>query len=239
MELNYFDLVVGIIILLLGLKGIINGFFKELFGLVGIIGGIAVASRMGDKVGKILSDALLKLPNDAAISFTGFLATLAAFWLAMVFIGFVFKKLSSMSGLGPVDRLFGFIFGASKFFLIVAIIANAVYNVKAIKSTVDSKTKGSILFPILVETGGYIMELKPVDSMKKEDATSESNNSTTTSAIMDETKNLHDKIEETTQNIVEDTKKQIEENVKQSTQEILEDTKKKLEESMQKQMGEE
>jgi membrane protein required for colicin V production len=31
MEINYFDLVASIIILLLGLKGILNGFFKEVY----------------------------------------------------------------------------------------------------------------------------------------------------------------------------------------------------------------
>ena len=35
MEVNYFDIIVSIIILFLGLKGIINGFFKEVFGQIG------------------------------------------------------------------------------------------------------------------------------------------------------------------------------------------------------------
>ena len=80
MELNYFDLVVGIIILLLGLKGIINGFFKELFGLIGIIGGIFVASRLGDSVGSLISDTIFKFESHAAITFVGFVSPLIIFW---------------------------------------------------------------------------------------------------------------------------------------------------------------
>jgi len=53
--------------------------------------------------------------------------------------------------------------GASKFFLIAAVIAYAVYNVKAIKTTLDSSLKTSILFPILVETGKYIMKIDPTE----------------------------------------------------------------------------
>jgi membrane protein required for colicin V production len=162
MEFNYFDLVASIIILLLGLKGIINGFFKEVFGLIGIIGGIFVASRVGDQVGQYMSNLIFKFENSAAVSFTGFLATLALFWFFMIIVGFTFKKLSSMSGLGPVDKILGFVFGASKFFLIAAVIAHAAYNINAIKSAIDSSMKNSIVFPILVETGAFIMKLDPV-----------------------------------------------------------------------------
>jgi len=208
MEFNYFDLVAGIIILLLGLKGIVNGFFKELFGLVGIVGGIFVASRIGNEVGQKLNELIFKFDNDAAINFTGFLATLAVFWIVMTILGVLFKKLSSMSGLGPVDRIFGFIFGASKFFLIAAIIANAAYNIKAVKSTIDSNMKNSVLFPILVETGGIIMKLEPIKS-----------NEDINTTINEQTKNVEDKIQETTKAIIDDTKTKLQENLKQQMKE--------------------
>ena len=163
MDINYFDLIAAIIILLLGLKGILNGFFKELFGLVGIIGGIFVASRVGDSVGQYLSDLIFHFSNHAAISFTGFLVTLALFWALMVAVGYTFKKLSALSGLGIFDRILGFVFGASKFFLIAAVIAFAVSNVKALKPTLDSAFANSVLFPVLVETGGFIMKIDPSD----------------------------------------------------------------------------
>ncbi len=171
MEFNYFDIVALIIILLLGLKGIINGFFKEVFGLVGIIGGIFVASRVGDDVGQYLSNLIFKFENGTAISFTGFLFTLASFWLLMLVLGFTFKKLSSLSGLGPLDKILGFVFGVSKFFLIAAVIAHAAYNIKTVKSSIDTYMSSSILFPILVETGAFIMKLDPVTISKDINAT--------------------------------------------------------------------
>jgi len=206
MEINYFDLVLAIIILFLGLKGIINGFFKELFGLIGIIGGIFVASRVGDHVGQYLSDMVFKFENSAAISFTGFLVTLAVFWFFMIILGFTFKKLSSMSGLGPVDKLLGFIFGASKFFLIAAVIAHAAYSIKAVKATIDSNMqKNSILFPILVETGSYIMKLDPVTIA--EDMNVTANNSTN---------NIEKKMETTINNSSQDMIKDVKEQLKSS-----------------------
>lgn len=164
MEINYFDIIVSIIILFLGLKGILNGFFKEVFGLIGIIGGIFVASRLGDSVGHFLNDLIFNFDNNSAVSFTGFIIVLALFWFVMIGIGMAFKHLTLLSGLGPLDKILGFIVGAGKFFCITAVIAHASYNIKALKSVIDDTSlKTSVLFPILTQTGSYIMKLDPVE----------------------------------------------------------------------------
>ena len=209
MELNYFDITVSLIILFLGLKGIINGFFKELFGLVGIIGGIFVASRTGDIVGQYISDLIFKFENNAAISFTGFLVTLAIFWLFMVGVGMIFKKLSSISGLGIFDRILGFIFGASKFFLIAAVIAYATYSVKAMKGTIDSISKNSFMFPIMVETGSVIMKLDPVEISNDINKTIDEG----TQAIQDK---INETVNDSTLQIVKDVKKTLQESLEQN-----------------------
>ena len=51
-----FDVVVVSLVLILGIKGVISGLIKEIFGLVGLIGGIVVASRFAAKAGQIISD---------------------------------------------------------------------------------------------------------------------------------------------------------------------------------------
>lgn len=173
MDINYFDLVVTVIILLLGLKGILNGFFKELFGLIGIIGGIFVASRVGHDVGTFLNDNIFHFESGAAINFSGFILTLALFWLTMVGIGHLFKKLGTLSGLGPMDRIFGFVLGSGKFFLIAAVIAYALNNINAVRDNIAEPLENSILFPVLVEAGGLIMHLDPDTIKEQTDAAAE------------------------------------------------------------------
>lgn len=202
MEFSYFDVIVSILVLFLGLKGILNGFFKEIFGLIGIIGGIFIASRVGNSVGKLINDSVLKFQNDAAVSFTGFLVTLALFWLFMIGIGIIFKKLSSASGLGIFDKLLGFVFSTSKFFLIASVILYSTYNIKAMRTNLDSMMKNSLLFPILVETGSFIMKLDPIEISNEINSTIEKN-----SQILEE--NITKNIEDNALKIVEDTKKKL------------------------------
>jgi len=209
MEINYFDLIAAVIILLLGLKGILNGFFKELFGLVGIIGGIFIASRVGDDVGQYLSDLVFHFSNQSAVSFTGFLVTLVLFWILMIITGQILKKLSSMSGLGIFDRLLGFVFGASKFFLIAAVIAFAVNNVKALKPTIDSAFKDSILFPVLVKTGGFIMKIDPTELSKNVNESVKEASNEVSQKVQDHAKEIaNETIKENIEEIKDELKKE-------------------------------
>jgi membrane protein required for colicin V production len=206
MELNYFDLVVGVIILLLGLKGILNGFFKELFGLIGIIGGIFIASRAGDAVGQFISDLIFKFENQAAISFTGFLVTLALFWLLMIATGLLFKKLSAASGLGPMDRVLGFIFGSGKFFLIASVIVYAMFNVNAIRKNLEPAMENSMLFEAMVATGGFIMKIDPVELADDVNESVEAVIDTTGETVSDITKEA---VSENAEAVIEEVQKQI------------------------------
>jgi len=211
MEFSYFDIIISIIVLFLGLKGIINGFFKELFGLLGIVGGIFIASRVGDDVGQLISDSVFKFENSAAIGFTGFLVTLALFWLLMVVVGLIFKKLSSVSGLGIFDKILGFIFSAGKFFLIAAVISYAAYNIKAMRTNIDSMMQNSFVFPVLVEIGGVIMKLDPVE--------------------------ISDDINSTIQKSSDAIKESINATVKESATKIIDDAKKKISETAEQNLS--
>jgi len=163
MDLNYFDVAVGSIVLLLGLKGLLNGFSKELFGLIGIIGGLFVASHVGGVLGKFLNDTLFNFETAAAINLIGFVFTVGIFWLFMVALGAGFKRLSSLSGLGSLDRILGFMVGASKFFFILSVIIYALFSVTAIRENFGEKMKNSIFFEPMMATGDFILHIETDD----------------------------------------------------------------------------
>jgi len=158
-DLNKFDIVIGLIIVILGIKGLMNGFIKELFGLLGLIGGVYVASRTADRVGNIIDEQLFHLDNPAAMKLFGFIAVLASVWAISVVIGSIFMKLSKASGLGFFDRLFGFIFGGGKYFLIFALIVTSLSNVTLVRDNLQQYVNDSLLYPYLKNAGSFLINI--------------------------------------------------------------------------------
>ncbi len=162
-QITTFDIVVVLIVLVLGLKGIIDGFVKEFFGLAGIVGGIYFGSRYADVVGRFISDNIFTIKNEAALTFVGFIIGLFAIWIAMALLGSLVTKLTHMSGLGFFNRLLGVLFGWVKIFFILSIIVYAISSMELTKRLIEKYTKNSALYPLLIKTGGYIIKLKPED----------------------------------------------------------------------------
>jgi len=157
-DINIFDLIVVALITILGLKGLFRGFTKEFFALVGIVGGVFIASRLSTDTGEIIN-SIIPMQNDNTILLAGFVSALVVFWIIAYIVGSGLAKVFKMSGLGIFDRILGFAFGAGKIFLLFSIISYAVTQVKMINDNLAPKLETSIVFPILQETGSYIIQL--------------------------------------------------------------------------------
>jgi len=165
-NISIFDIVVISLIVILGLKGLFRGLVKELFGLIGIVGGVFIASRLAKNTGEIVN-GIIPIDNESTILLVGFIATLVIFWIIAYILGIVLEKVFSASGLGIFDRILGFLFGAGKIFLLFSIIAYATSQVKMINDNLQPKLQDSTVFPLLTETGSYIIKLDTTDVQKE------------------------------------------------------------------------
>ncbi|WP_456404673.1 CvpA family protein [Hydrogenimonas sp.] len=157
--MNWFDIVTGSLILLIGIKGIFNGLIKELAGLIGIVLGVWVASLFATEFGKWLGDTFLHIDSQSALSMIGFLALLALIWTGCIVAGILIAKLVSLSGLGIADRILGFLFASAKVFIIIAVIVYALSNIDLIRKNTRSFTDSSLLYPLLIEAGNTIVHI--------------------------------------------------------------------------------
>ncbi|RXJ83336.1 CvpA family protein [Arcobacter sp. CECT 8985] len=227
-DFTIFDMVVVGLTVILGLKGLFRGFIKEVLGLVGIIGGIFVASRFSLDVGNMIAP-ILGLESSATIKLIGFIATLVGFWLIVYIITITLNKITDISGLGAINRIFGFLFGSAKIFLIFSVIVYALYQVQSFKSFIDEKIGTSITFPYLVDVGGYIVKLDTAKISK--------NIENGVNSVVDKTKesinkSIQDKVSEqidqTTTNTVNHATK-----IKEEVAKKIEDKKEKLEQAQE------
>ena len=159
MDFNYFDVTISAIVLILGIKGFMQGFIKEVFGLLGLVGGVYFASRLSDKAATFIDTNFLHLDNPSLLKLIGFLAILIVIWFSATILGTIFSKLTSESGLGFLNRLFGFIVGGGKYFLIFALIVTALSNVTLVKDNLEKYVNDSILYLYLKEAGSYLINL--------------------------------------------------------------------------------
>ncbi len=160
-DFNYFDITIGAIVLILGIKGFMNGFIKEVFGLVGLVAGVWLASRLAGDAATFIDTNFIHVENTAMLKLLGFLAVLAVVWLGATILGSIFSKLTSMSGLGFINRLLGFIAGGGKYFIIFALIVTALSNVTLVKDNIGKYVNDSVLYPYLLKTGASIIHLDP------------------------------------------------------------------------------
>lgn len=219
-----FDIVIISITVLLGLKGLLKGFIKEVFGLIGIIGGIFVASRLAEYIGNMIAP-ILTLENQATIKLIGFIVSLIGFWAIVYVAGIILAKISSASGLGVFDRILGFLFGSAKIFFIFSVIVYALYQVQSFKSLMDEKVAKSTTFPFLLSTGGFIIKLDASDFVKKVEEKIDSPELTKTLEEIKET------TIEATQKTSEAVKETVSDVVNETIKEKVEETKDNLEQN--------
>jgi membrane protein required for colicin V production len=158
-NISIFDIISVSLILILGIKGVINGFIKEVLGLIGIVGGIFVASRFAKEAGVLIDKNIFSLDNSATLYLAGFISVLLIFWIVSLFLGHLLESLVKMSGLGMIDKLAGFAVGSMKIFLVFSILAVTLSNIEFIKTKADEYLASSFMYPIFIETGTFIVKL--------------------------------------------------------------------------------
>jgi len=104
--MNWLDIVIIVVAVLLGIVGLRQGIIKTVFGIAGLIGGIVLAGRYYDELAAVLSSSGATWVNIAAYA----IILLATLIVAGV-VGSLVAKLVHLVLLGWLDRLVGCVLG--------------------------------------------------------------------------------------------------------------------------------
>ena len=157
MDLTNFDLILLGLIFFLSIKGIVNGFSKELLNFIGLIGGVAVASRFNMLVGQYISDNMYVITKEPAIKLVGFIAILFAVWFLFIIMSSIVDKFSE-DGTEFISALLGYILSVARYIALFAIVLVIAQN-EYLEKKLSKYTKGSIAYPHFVEIGSYLLNI--------------------------------------------------------------------------------
>ena len=123
-----FDLTLGALIILFALFGLFRGLFRQLFGRVGFLGGIALARLFSQPFGDAFAKDL-GLPISIAVAAMALAIFLAAEIAAKLIGGFLHRRMEG-GFTGAVERSGGFVVGGAKGLLVAWAVASLVALVR-------------------------------------------------------------------------------------------------------------
>ncbi len=154
---NLFDAVVVGLILLLSIKGIISGFTKELFSSLGLIGGLFVASLYKNEVAQYLKDNFLHDISAPLLNLISFLSIFILIFIAFKLIYKLISMIFSDDYISATSRFAGMLIKMITLFFILAIITFGLSSNPNVFDKLKNYTEGSRLFPLLKNTGKFIL----------------------------------------------------------------------------------
>jgi membrane protein required for colicin V production len=146
---NRIDVVLAVLLALFALRGFFRGFARELFALLGLVGGVALALTRYAEAAEMLPPSV---PPDLR-PVLAFLILFFAVVLAARLVGALVRYLLGMVLLSPLDRLAGAVFGAAKG---VAIVGGLLMLLRAIapSATIERALGESVVMRSIMQVVG-------------------------------------------------------------------------------------
>jgi membrane protein required for colicin V production len=175
MDFHIVDMVIIGLVLFLAIKGLVNGFSKELFNFLGLIGGIAVAARTHEMVGKLIAKQNI-LPQIAVDyqKVIGFIVVFLAIWILFNILASIISNFSS-NETGVISRIIGYLIGIARYGFIFALIVFGLNNTDFLKEKLSKYYEGSKLFNPMVMVGEKLLNRESNQTIIETNATIESN----------------------------------------------------------------
>ena len=159
MGFHIIDIVIVGLVAFLAIKGLVNGFTKELLNFITIVGGVILAARYNTKVIQFINEQNLipQIPNEFA-KIAGFIVIIVSIWLLIGFISSIITKLTSRPT-GFLSRLIGYILSAVRYLFIFSLIIFGVSQSDFFKKSATKFKNETKLFEPMTQVGAKILNI--------------------------------------------------------------------------------
>ena len=152
--MNYLDIIIAIILLLFGLKGLRKGLIVEVVALVAFGAGIYGAMHFSDFTAERLQDFMEIKPQ--YLNTIAFVLTFIILVVLVNLIGRLISKAIKSMNLGFFDKLGGFIFGAIKGVLLCSTFVLVLNNLQWTGIIKEEVRQQSFLYTYVEKTVPYL-----------------------------------------------------------------------------------
>jgi len=178
--LNIFDIVVIALILLLSIRGLLEGFTKELFSAIGLIGGVFVASYFHKMAATYLHDNFLGSLSIKLLNLVSLVLIFVVFFYLVKLISKGVQLIGSDETISATSRLGGMIVKMLKLFFVFSLIVYAFSTKPQITEKFKDTLASSKVFPLLKDTGAAILGMPIISSI----SSANTDNNNTNSAVV-------------------------------------------------------
>jgi len=223
MGLNIFDIVIIGLILLLSIKGLLNGFTKELFSAIGLIGGIFVASYFHKTVAEYIHSNITDALSINALNLISLIVIFVLFLTVVKYIGKGVALLGDSEYISATSRLGGMLIKIITLFFVFSLIVFAFSSKPQVAEKFKDTLDNSKLYPLLKSAGATILnmpiisdvnlgkkEIKKNESKESSKVESNSSNEKQTTEVKHESNNTEENATKVEENV---TKAQVESRV--------------------------
>jgi len=159
MGFHIVDIVIVSLVLFLAIKGLVNGFSKELISLLSIIGGIALAARYNTTAVEFINaQNIAPTISENYAKIVGFVLILVAVWIIFSVISAIITKISSKE-LGIISRIFGYLLSAGRYLLIFSLIIFGVHQSEFFKDEATKLKSETKLFVPMSKIGATLLDI--------------------------------------------------------------------------------
>ena len=217
---NMFDAVVIGLIVLLSIKGLLNGFTKELFNAIGLIGGLFIASYYKNDLATYLHDNFLDSLSMPLLSLLSLLAIFIGVFILAKVIYKIIESISNRDYISGASRLAGMLIKMITLYFVFSLIVFGLSSKPQVVNKFKDTLNKSKLYPLLKDSGALILNAhdifnNTIKGKEKKEPTKESN---VTVSENNKTKESKEAIKEKETPKLKEEKKETQEHKKESKQ---------------------
>ena len=154
--MNVLDIIIAIILLFFGIKGLKKGLIIEIVSLLAFGIGIYGAMHFSDFTAATLTDYIEINPK--YLNTTAFILTFIILVILVNLIGRLVSKIVKNLNLGVFDKIGGFVFGGAKGILLCSLLLMVLNNFQVMGFVKPEMKEQSLLYPHVEKTVPYVYQ---------------------------------------------------------------------------------